>query len=244
MLNYHLTISSKKRKNNIINEILNQPINNNGVVNIHRLNPNNIGDYYCAPHQFFKKLEHKALDISDLRSRKKSVTDNFKNEILQKSLIIGGGGLFNIKHFNLQMEMFESLSKKGKKIVIWGAGHNEIDYQKYLKTNQYWIDTSNFGLTGTRDYANNQKDFWIPCVSCLDSSFDKEYTIKHDIGLLFNHKSIKDNDLKNKFKHFPISSNTTDMNEMIEFIGSSDTLVTNVLGYSNEKKGYCNTYYI
>lgn len=84
MLNYHLTISSNKRKKKIINDILNQPINNNGIVNIHRLNPNNVGDYYSAPHQYFERLKNKTLDISDIRSRKKSITNNFKNEISQK----------------------------------------------------------------------------------------------------------------------------------------------------------------
>ena len=57
--------------------------------------------------------------------------------------------------------------------------------------------------------------------------FDKHYEIKHDIGLLFNHKSIKNNNLKEKYKDYRISSNTTNLEQMVEFIGISETIVTN-----------------
>lgn len=227
MLNYHLTLNTNKRKQKIIGQVLNQPLRNEGVTNIHRFNKKNVGDYYCAPHLYFKKLKGKVLDISDMRSRKKDVTDNFVEEVSQKAIILGGGGLLNIKHFKTEMKLFEELSRRGKKIVIWGAGHNEIDYKKYLKTKSYWIDFNNIALSGTRDYSNKEKDYWIPCVSCLNTIFDKSYEIKQEVGLLFNHKSIKDNDLIAKYEDYPISSNTSSLKEMINFIGKSETVVTN-----------------
>jgi polysaccharide pyruvyl transferase WcaK-like protein len=196
-------------------------------VNIHRLNKTNVGDYYCAPHHYFEELKGKALDISDLRSRKKSITNNFINEVSEKSLIIGGGGLMNIKYFRTQMKLFEALAKRGKKIVIWGAGHNEIDYDEYLKKQSYRIDLKPIGIAGTRDYGNTQKDEWIPCVSCLNPIFDQTFKIKQEVGLLFNHKSIKDNGLKAKYSDYPISSNTSSLEEMVDFIGASETVVTN-----------------
>jgi len=227
MFNYHLTLSTSKRKQKIVNKILGQPQTNNGVINIHRFNEKNVGDYYCAPHLYFKELEGKVLDISDLRSRKKNVTNNFVEEVSQKAIVIGGGGLLNIKHFKTQMKLFEELSKRGKKIVIWGAGHNEIDYDNYLKTKRYWIGLKHIGISGTRDFSHKQKDEWVPCVSCLNRIFDKSYNIEQEVGLLFNHKSIKDNNLKAKYKEYPISSNTSSLKEMVNFIGKSETVVTN-----------------
>jgi len=227
MFNYHLTLNTNKRKQKIFNKVLGQPQINDGVINIHRFNEKNVGDYYCAPHLYFKELEGKVLDISDLRSRKKNVTNNFVDEVSQKAIVIGGGGLLNIKHFKTQMKLFEELSKRGKKIVIWGAGHNEIDYDNYLKTKRYWIDLKHIGISGTRDFSNKQKDEWVPCVSCLNRIFDKSYNIEQEVGLLFNHKSIKDNNLKAKYKGYPISSNTSSLKEMVNFIGKSETVVTN-----------------
>lgn len=86
---------------------------------------------------------------------------------------------------------------------------------------------NNIALSGTRDYSNKEKDYWIPCVSCLNTIFDKSYEIKQEVGLLFNHKSIKDNDLIAKYEDYPISSNTSSLKEMINFIGKSETVVTN-----------------
>jgi len=227
MLNYHLTLSGTQRKKNITENILNTPQQNKGVVNVHRVNPKNVGDFYCAPHLYFDKLKTKQLDISDVRSKNRKKTKNFIDKISNNSLIIGGGGLLNIKYFQEQMHLFEALAKKGKKIVLWGTGHNEIDLEAFKKSNKYWIDIKQFGLSGTRDYSNTEKDYWLPCVSCMHSVFDKNYEIQHDIGLLFNHKSIKDNNLKAKYKDYPISSNTTNLEQMVAFIGMSETIVTN-----------------
>lgn len=225
MLGYHINFNSKRRKLNIYNSIVSEKQTNESVINIHRINPNNVGDYYCGPHLYFDKLKNKSLDISDFRSYKKSETEHFIKKVSKNKLIIGGGGLLNIKHFKLQMELFEHLAELGKKIVIWGAGHNEINLENYNINKKYWIDTSKFGLVGTRDYSFNCE--WVPCVSCLHSVFDRTFEETQEIGLLFNAKSIKDNNLTSKFSQFPISSNTTDLKEMIEFIGKSETLVTN-----------------
>jgi len=111
--------------------------------------------------------------------------------------------------------------------VFWGLGHNEIDYKNYLKSKSYWIDTSDIGIAGTRDFENEYKDHWIPCVSCMHPIFDGDYNVTQEVGLLFNHKSVKDNQLKEKYKDYPISSNTTSLEEMIKFIGASETIVTN-----------------
>jgi exopolysaccharide biosynthesis predicted pyruvyltransferase EpsI len=226
MFGFHTELNSKKRKQNVINSVLKKEQKNNGVLNIHRINEKNVGDFYCAPHLYFDQLKDKKIDISGFRSIKTNVTEAWINKISENSLIIGGGGLLNIHHFQLQMDLFQQLAQKGKKTVIWGAGHNEINLQNYNQEKKYWIDTTKFGIVGTRDYSFPGE--WVPCVSCLNPIFDSvDKTEEHEIGLLFNSKSIKDKNLINKFKNYPHSSNTTNLEEMINFIGKCNTIVTN-----------------
>jgi hypothetical protein len=199
MFGLHTEFNSEKRKQNIINEILQREQKNDGVINVHRINEKNVGDFYCAPHLYFDVLKDKKLDISDLRSYKKSVTNNWIEQISNNSLIIGGGGLLNIKHFKMQMEMFENLTQKGKKTVIWGAGHNEINLDNFNQNKKYWVDVTKFGLVGTRDYSFPGE--WVPCVSCLNPIFDNKFTEEYEVGIIFNTKSNKDKSLVKKFEN-------------------------------------------
>lgn len=225
MFGFHTELNSKKRKQKIIRQVLSREQQNEDVVNIHRINPNNVGDFYCAPHLYFEPLQNKKLDISGFRSIKTKVTNHWVDNISANSLIIGGGGLLNLRHFKLQIELFEQLARNGKKVVIWGAGHNEVDIATYQKNKSYWVDIDAFGLVGTRDvgYAKH----WVPCVSCMHPIFDNTYTETNEVGLLFNAKSEKDKELLATYGHYPQSSNTTNLEEMIAFIGSCQTIVTN-----------------
>ncbi|WP_320814027.1 polysaccharide pyruvyl transferase family protein [Flavobacterium sp.] len=225
MFGIHTEFNSNKRKESIINDVLTREQKSHGVLNVHRINEKNVGDYYCAPHLYFDELKDKKLDISDFRSIFKKKTDNWISQISNNDLILGGGGLLNIKHFKMQMELFEKLASNGKKIVIWGAGHNEINLDDYHKNQKYWIDVNKFGLVGTRDFSFPGE--WIPCVSCLNPVFNKTHTEEYEVGLLFNAKSIKDDKLIKKLEKYPQSSNTTNLEEMINFIGKCETLVTN-----------------
>ena len=225
MFGIHTEFNSNKRKESIINDVLTREQKSHGVLNVHRINEKNVGDYYCAPHLYFDELKDKKLDISDFRSIFKKKTNNWISQISNNDLILGGGGLLNIKHFKMQMELFEKLASNGKKIVIWGAGHNEINLDDYHKNKKYWIDVNKFGLVGTRDFSFPGE--WIPCVSCLNPVFNKTHTEEYEVGLLFNAKSIKDDKLIKKLEKYPQSSNTTNLEEMINFIGKCETLVTN-----------------
>jgi len=218
-------VDGDERKERIARKVLKTPQQDNDVVNIHRYDKNNVGDYYCAPHLYFKELNGKYLDISNMRSLNKELTSYWINEVSNNSLIIGGGGLLNIKYFKRQLELFEELSSKGKKTVIWGPGHNEKDRSKFGKILHYNIDTKKFGLVGTRDFSMNTE--WVPCVSCLNPIFDKTFTETQEIGLLYGKKTIKNNKgLVNKLDDFPFTSNTTNLEEMISFIGKSNIIVT------------------
>lgn len=217
-------LDGDERKKKAVKKILQTSQKNNGVVNVHRHDHNNVGDYYCAPYLYFDVLKEKYLDISDARSSNIRVVKNWIREISNKSLIIGGGGLLNLKYFEIQMKLFEALNSKGKKTVIWGLGHNAIDYASFNQTKQYNVDLSKFGLVGTRDFGmpNN----WVPCVSCLHPIFDQTYEETQEIGILFGKKSTKNTKLLRTLNSYPFSSNMTNLEEMVSFIGKTNTLVT------------------
>lgn len=217
-------VDSARRKEMVIQGVQNSPQLNSGVINIHRYNPNNVGDYYCGPHHYFEKLRHKVLDIYGFREISKKKRTDWINSVNQHSLIIGGGGLLNIRHFQQQMQLFQTLKAKGKKTVLWGLGHNETDRSKFGKVHNYNIDPSKFGLVGTRDFS--MKTEWVPCVSCLHDIFDQKYEVTQETGIIFSNKTLKDKRLLANFKHYPSTSNTTNLEDMVSFIGASSTIVT------------------
>jgi hypothetical protein len=217
-------LDSDLRKKRIVNTILNTPQKNIDVINIHRHDFHNVGDYYCAPHLYFDVLKDKVVDISDFRRKNPKVVKNWMSSVSNNSLIIGGGGLLNLRHFEIQMKLFESLSEMGKKIVLWGPGHNAIDYDQFNKNKLYNIDVDKFGLSGTRDFG--MTDNWVPCVSCLHPIFDNQYETDQEVGLLFGKKTIKDKALLKRLESYPSTSNTTSLEEMISFIGRSNIIVT------------------
>ena len=213
------TISSKI----VLNTIARNSQENNGVVNIHRIDEKNIGDYYCAPHHYFDQLQQ-SLDIFDYKSLNPTIKQNFIDTISQNSLIIGGGGLLNRGSFDKQMHLFEKLSQKNKKMVLWGLGHNEKNPKAFGKVTKYNIDTQKFGLVGVRDY--DMKEEWVPCASCLHPILDTKSEVINEIGLIFHKKTLNNPKVLGKFMNYPSTSNTTSLEDIISFIAKTDTVVT------------------
>jgi hypothetical protein len=224
MKNIIASIKRKVSKAKTIRNIINSDQQNNSVINVHRLDKNNVGDFYCAPHHYFDNLTDKSLDIFDYKNSDESIRQNFVNQITNSALIVGGGGLLNRSGFAKQMKMFENLTTKNKQIVLWGVGHNYKDPRKYNNVDSYNIDTSIFGLVGTRDF--NMPGDYVPCVSCLNTIFDETYTETQEIGIIFHKKTLKNKQLLNQLSKYPTSSNTTNLQEMIAFIGKSRVIVT------------------
>ncbi|NND51137.1 MAG: hypothetical protein HKN54_01945 [Flavobacteriaceae bacterium] len=218
------SFSRSRQKTQVIQTVLNSEQRNEGVINLHRIDPNNVGDFYCGPHQYFDILKNKALDIFDYKNSDKAITDHWIDTVSNNALIIGGGGLLNRGSFELQMKLFEKLSSQSKKTVLWGVGHNEKDKSRFNKVNSYNVNTGNFGLTGVRDYS--MPEDWVPCVSCLHPIFDQFFKEHQEIGIIFHKKTIKNKKLLKKLSEYPSTSNTTDLNEMVSFIGASETVVT------------------
>lgn len=213
------TISSKI----VLNTIARNSQENNGIVNIHRIDEKNIGDYYCAPHHYFNQLKE-SLDIFDYKSLNPAIKQSFIDSISQNSLVIGGGGLLNRGSFDKQMHLFEKLSQKNKKMVLWGLGHNEKNSKAFGKVTKYNIDTQKFGLIGVRDY--DMKEEWVPCASCLHSILDTKSEVINEIGLIFHKKTLNNPRVLAKFKDYPSTSNTTSLEDIISFIAKTETVVT------------------
>lgn len=213
------------RKKEVIDRILKSPVQNNtDVVNLHRYDPTNIGDYYCGVHHYFDNLKGKHLDIFDYKREDPQIRDNWFEQVTQNSLIIGGGGLLNREGFDLQMKLFEQLGAKGKKTVLWGLGHNAKSASVYGKVASYNVDTSKFGLVGVRDYG--MKENWVPCASCLHPIFDKAWGVENEVGVIFHKKTLSDAKVQKQFEAFPSTANNAVFEDVVRFIGQTDTVLT------------------
>lgn len=210
-------------KRAVLKKIASSNQSNTSIVNIHRLDENNVGDFYCGPHHYFEKI-NSTLDIFDYKTLDIPSKENFINTVCNNSLIIGGGGLLNRSSFEKQMKLFETLGQKGKKTVLWGVGHNEKNKSTYGKVTNYNIDTSRFGLVGVRDY--NMKELWVPCVSCMHPILDTKSSVENEVGLIFHRRSMSNSKIQNQLKDFPSISNSSSLEAIIDFISKTDTIVT------------------
>lgn len=220
-------IDSERRKEYCEREVLSSKQLNRSPLNVHRYTPNNVGDFYAGVHRYFPQLKRSYLDINGFREIKKSKRKSWADKINQHSLIIGGGGLLNIRHFDRQIQLFEQLKDMGKKTVIWGAGHNKGGKGKKDGVHTYNFNPGNFGIVGTRDYGMHGKNIdFVPCVSCLLPELEDAQEPIHEIGVLFCTKSMKNPKLVQKFNEYPNSSNTTNLEVMMNFIKQCDVLIT------------------
>lgn len=210
-----------KSKKEVIRNILRSKQSNDKVANIHRIDLSNVGDFYSAPVNYFQELGDIKADILAFRS---DINPGIPKLISSSSLVIGGGGLLNRKSFSTQMKTFEQLGAMGKKTVLWGVGHNSKYQRDFKKLKSYNIDIEKFGLAGTRDYSVSNT--WVPCVSCLHPLFDKEYTNSRETGIILHNKTLKNSRITARFKDFPVISNMAKLEDFLNFIGSSETVIT------------------
>ena len=218
------TIQISRRKKKVIKTILSSPQQHQGVVNVHSIDRNNIGDFYCAPHHYFEQLRGTEEDIFSFKKKEKEVRQNFIKKVNSNAVIVGGGGLLNRGGFKRQMKLFEDLTAKGKKVVLWGVGHNEKDPEKFGRVKNYNVNISKFGLAGVRDFSMPGE--YVPCVSCLHSIFDETHIETQEIGIVFHKDTIKRSEVTTKFIHYPTTSNNNDLGNLIKFIGSSENIIT------------------
>lgn len=210
------------RKREVKNGIINNTQLNQKIANIYRIDTANAGDYYSAPHHYFKELGNIQVDIFDFKN---SADTKIEEQISNNALLIGGGGLLNRKSFRMQMETFEALTLRGKKTVLWGVGHNSKYKKDFSKLNSYNIDTDKFGLVGTRDYSLSKE--WVPCVSCLNPVFNKPYTTTREVGIILHKKTPNNSRNAIEFNDYPLITNSQSLEQFVKFIGTSEHIITN-----------------
>ena len=218
------TFKRKRLKRAFNSDLKAMPQTNEGVINIHRMDTLNAGDLYCAPHHYFKELKGTGRDIFNYKREEGSLRADFINDISKNALIVGGGGLLNRNGFKLQMKAFEGLAQRNKKTVLWGVGHNEKSAKTYGKVTEYTINVDHFGLVGTRDYSMPGE--YVPCVSCMHPLLDKKYTETQEYGIILHKDTVKKPKIVALFDTYPTTSNTTDIEAIIKFIGASQKIVT------------------
>ncbi len=125
-------------------------------------------------------------------------------------------------------------SNKDVKRIIWGAGHNQRDYNPANSHDiKYPRRIKDFDIIGVRDHWNDifqaqHPDWdWVPCASCMHPAFNKKYAIKNDV-IIFEHKKqlIKGND----FGPTPVPrfvNSGANFEQTIELLGSANTILTN-----------------
>jgi len=167
---------------------------------------NNVGDMYCNPSRYF--------DFDNISSH--CITKANSINLENRNIIVGGGGLIRryfVKHTDLVS------SSNYKNLIIWGIGHNFG-----WKENMWWPEwMTNSSLWGIRDYIKGYENNYVPCVSCMHPAFDKSYKIKYDHGYFLHHFSSKYKPQENDIVMY---NDNTNFDEVIEFIGSCKTLIT------------------
>ncbi len=180
---------------------------------IHRYITTNTGDKACGYYQYF-------LDsFKDFRCIVHDVNSVDLSLISKKDVaIIGGGGLINLCvdwSYNINR-----VSKIAKETIIWSAGFNN-HYGTKTKIEIIW---DRIKLIGVRDY--NYKNFrYVPCATCVIKKFDEKFEIKRKYGVVSHQNEA--HPIPDEFKKYERISNDDIIENIIEFIGSSEIVLTN-----------------
>lgn len=182
------------------------------IVNIYRKNTSNTGDKFSTPTKYFDFLKNiRNLDITELP------LDKFSKEIEDKIIIFGGGRFLEQDYFMDYMNAL--LEAKTRLLIGWGIGHNvhgacDILYNSYKYSER-------FDLLGVRDGTGFFE--WVPCASCMHPIFDKTFEVKNKI-VVYEHKNFP---LRGISADFPKMKNGDDFEDVIEFLGSAELVITN-----------------
>jgi hypothetical protein len=170
------------------------------VLNLYRKCETNVGDKVSSP-----------LDYFPIEGQKADVWGITKDQLINKNIILGGGGL------SIFAESIETLEPFAENIIVWGMGAN----QAIIKPTPIYLPSflSRCPLVGVRDWGTSFD--WVPCSSCMSPAFDKSYKITNEVGFYEHY------DIKMKDAGLPNFKNNGDFEETISFLGSCETIVTN-----------------
>jgi hypothetical protein len=177
-----------------------------GLASFYFKNRPNLGDRYSSPTLYFPQLKE-TVSLDPFSARLPKVW-------LQKTVLVGGGGLIAHPTFQLNMELLAAY--RPRVLVAWGVGHNahgarEISYPDYLER---------FDLVGIRDYGS--KYDWVPCASCLHPGFDRKYEVTEEFVV---YENVLCSPLH--IAGFKKLHNAEDsLEKVLAFLGSANTVLT------------------
>lgn len=178
---------------------------------IHIFGTNNVGDEYCGPEFFFGAL----FEQYDQYIHSFSSIDY---QLIRPDdvVVIGGGGL--IDYSDGWNERINACIDRCRNVVLWGCG---LNHHKDRTAVTKPVNLSGAALIGVRDYRTD--DDYIPCASCMLPQFQREYPIRRRVGVA-EHKDFP----IREFPSYEKIDNATDhIDAVIEFIGSSEIIITN-----------------
>jgi hypothetical protein len=180
------------------------------VVNIHRLDTDNLGDRVSSPTLYFDFLN--AVRRYDLLRVPTRVSRG------ARVVVFGGGGLLDNEYFRRGWDSV--LAGSTAELIAWGLGHNRRGDGGY----HYPSFLQRFSLAGLRDCdPRPHRAFdWVPCVSCMHEEFGTPHEVTTDI-VCYEHSSHP-----LRVDGFPTMKNTErDFATAIRFLASAETVLTN-----------------
>lgn len=160
------------------------------VVFVNRSATSNVGDLKSSPSQYIS-LQGVKIDIMEFYKWSPIKLWKLMRSFYGSVFIVGGGGLLDRDSFELALFTLKKLKSKGK-LIGWGIGHNN---PSGLVSKRYQSQLKYFDLLGVRDELTKESlekgVFWVPCASCLDTSFDQNGHHKENKAVIIEHEHIK-----------------------------------------------------
>ncbi|WP_277668741.1 polysaccharide pyruvyl transferase family protein [Caproiciproducens galactitolivorans] len=179
---------------------------------INRLDDTNCGDRVVCPllhyYDYFKQYQIKRHDMRYVDFDSISPTD---------VVIIGGGGMFDYAEFTNRI--INRVLHTGAAVIAWSPGFNT--HTEYNITFDTKIEFDRFALITVRDYNNDYGIAYLPDVTCKLPQLRKKYEIRRKYGIA-RHKDYPIPGL-----NFDTITNRADLNEIIQFIGESEIVISN-----------------
>ncbi len=182
------------------------------LINYHVIDHQNVGDFFSSPLHYF--------DFPGYVCEAKDIRFFDANSSQYSNIIIGGGGLI-YEPFRPKLKAILN-SRQHVKVIFWGVGQQRYGTYSELQDSlsfDYKPFVSGANLIGVRD--NNVSYNWVPCVSCMHSSFDKNRPVKHEV-VIFSHKKFQI-----EIPGIPRMTNqNNDFEKTLDFLGSGETILT------------------
>ena len=198
------------------------------VLALHARKDCNVGDLMSTPSHYVSFLrEAEPHDLHAWHPRYNLATTSrlaFTEAVTRRPLIVGGGGLLT-PYFLPALEYINHSAQRP--VILWGVGHNYPNRSTWRADfDSPAFSVSSFALVGVRDW--NTRFRWVPCASCLSPLFDVPREPVRRIGFFLHaNEPAELGYFSRKYPASDIMTNFGDFAETLDFIGTSEAIVTN-----------------